>query len=70
MARKKEEIIGGDIDNISTLTGKRKELFENMRKLYPKGKKESQLSMCIELEDKRVDYYLNKIFNLNLKNKI
>jgi len=70
MARKKEEIIGGDIDNISTLAGKRKELFENMRKLYPKGKKESQLSMCIELEDKRVDYYLNKIFNLNLKNKI
>jgi hypothetical protein len=68
MARKKEEIIRGDMNNISTLTGKRKDLFENMRKLYPKGKKEAQISMCIELEDKRVDYYLNNIFNL--KNKI
>lgn len=70
MSRKKGEIVREDVDNISTLTGKRKDLFENMRKLYPKGKKESQLSMCIELEDKRVDYYLNNIFNLNLKNKL
>ncbi len=70
MAKKKREIIREDVDNISTLKGKRKEIFENMRKLYPKGKKESQLSMCIELEDKKVDYYLNNIFNLNLKNKI
>jgi hypothetical protein len=68
MARKRKEIIRKNENVIATLAGKRKELFENMRKLYPKGKKEAQISMCEELEDKRVDYYLNNIFNL--KNKI
>ena len=46
---KKQEIIREKEINIPTLTGKRKQLFDNMRILYPKGKKEAQIDLCQEL---------------------
>jgi len=47
MARKKIEIVGEYEEDISTLTGKRKILFNNMRKLHPKGNKKAQMGLCL-----------------------
>lgn len=66
---KKQEIIGEKEINIPTLTGKRKHLFDNMRILYPKGKKEAQMDLCQELHESRIDHYLENIFSLKIKNK-
>ena len=66
---KKQEIIREKEINIPTLTGKRKQLFDNMRILYPKGKKEAQIDLCQELHESRIDYYLKNIFSLKIKNK-
>lgn len=62
MGRKKLEIVEGITKDIPTLTGNRKILFENMRKLYPKGKIEAQIDLCNEIHDSRVDYYINTVF--------
>lgn len=67
MARKKIEIIGEYEEDISTLTGKRKILFNNMRKLHPKGNEKAQMGLCLDLDDSRVDHYINCIFNVNEK---
>jgi len=61
---KKQEISEGKKIDIPTLDGKRKQLFDNMRILYPKGKKEAQMDLCYELHDSRIDYYLENIFKL------
>ena len=63
MKRKKIEIIRNYTQDIPTLTGKRKKLFENMRKLYPKGNETLQMDLCLDLDDSRLDYYINSIFN-------
>lgn len=63
MRTKNKEIVWECLEDISTLTGKRKKLFENMRKLYPKGNEKSQIRLCLDLEEKRVDYYIKFIFN-------
>ena len=55
---KNKEIVEEKESNISILTGKRKELFDNMRILYPKGKKDAQIELCLELHESRIDYYL------------
>jgi len=69
METKKIEIIRECPEDISTLTGKRKQLFENMRKLYPKGNRSAQIGLCIDLDDSRLDYYINSIFNTKEKRK-
>jgi hypothetical protein len=59
---KKNKIIESfEIEEIE-LTGRRKVLFENMRKLYPKGNPKMQYKMCYDLTDDRVDYYINYVF--------
>ena len=63
MARKKIEIVGEYEEDISTLTGKRKILFNNMRKLHPKGNEKAQMGLCLDLDESRVDYYIKFIFN-------
>jgi hypothetical protein len=63
MSEKKSIIIEGYNEDISTLTGKRKILFNNMRKLHPKGNKKAQMGLCLDLEESRVDYYIKFIFN-------
>ena len=63
MSKKNQEIIGEYMDDISILTGKRKKLFDNMRKLHPKGNKKSQMGLCLDLDESRVDYYIKFIFN-------
>ena len=63
MGTKNKEIIREYTEDVSILTGKRKKLFENMRKLYPKGNEKSQIGLCLELDDSRVDYYIKFIFN-------
>lgn len=69
MESKKIEIIEGYTEDIPTLTGKRKKLFENMRKLYPKGNEFAQRGLCIDLDDSRLDYYINSIFNTEEKRR-
>lgn len=63
MGTKNRGIIREYQEDVSTLTGKRKKLFENMRKLYPKGNEKFQIRLCLELEDSRVEYYIKFIFN-------
>ncbi len=63
MTTKKSKIIRGIQEDSSILTGKRKNLFDRMRKLYPKGNESAQTIMCVELSEERVDYYLNNVFN-------
>lgn len=63
MARKKIDIIREYTEDVSTLTGNRKILFERMRKLYPKGNEKSQIGLCLDLDDSRIEYYINNIFN-------
>ena len=63
MSEKKSIIIEGYNEDISTLTGKRKILFNNMRKLHPKGNKKAQMGLCLDLDESRVDYYIKFIFN-------
>jgi len=58
----KSEIFEEILDKNPTLTGRRKILFDTMRKLYPKGKKEAQLKLCLELSEDRVEYYIKNIF--------
>lgn len=58
----KSEIFEEILDKNSTLTGRRKILFDTMRKLYSKGKKEAQVKLCLELSDDRVEYYIKNIF--------
>lgn len=45
------------------LTDRRKVLFETMRRLHPKGNPEMQSKMCEELNDERIEHYINSIFN-------
>jgi hypothetical protein len=63
MRTKRIKIIREYQKDISTLTGKRKKLFENMRKIYPKGNEELQKGLCLDLDESRLDYYINHIFN-------
>ena len=63
MSEKKSIIIEGYNEDISTLTGKRKILFNNMRKLHPKGNKKAQMGLCLDLDESGVDYYIKFIFN-------
>ena len=63
MRGKKSIIIEEYSEDISTLTGKRKILFDNMKKLHPKGNKKAQMSLCLNLDESRVDYYIKFIFN-------
>ena len=58
----KSEIFKEIVDKNSTLTGRRKILFDNMRKLYPKGKKEAQEKLCLELSEDRVEHYIKNVF--------
>ena len=58
----KSEIIEEIVDKSSTLTGRRKILFNNMRKLYPKVKKESREKLCLELSEDRVEHYIKNVF--------
>jgi hypothetical protein len=58
----KSEIFEEILDKNPTLTGRRKILFDTMRKLYPNGKKESQVKFCLELSVDRVEYYIKKVF--------
>jgi len=58
----KHEIIKEIPNNFSRLAGKRKILFNKMRELYPKGKKESQIKLCLKISEDRIDYYINNIF--------
>jgi len=69
MSVKKDKIIREFSEDISILAGKRKTLFENMRKLYPKGKEDKQLDFCLNLNESRLDYYINSLFNFNKKIK-
>jgi hypothetical protein len=63
MRGKKSIIIEEYSEDISTLTGKRKILFDNMKKLHPKGNKKAQMGLCLDLDESRVDYYIKFIFN-------
>jgi len=58
----KSEIIKENDNKDSTLTDRRKILFDKMRELYPKGTIESQTRLCLELSDDRVEYYIENIF--------
>jgi hypothetical protein len=60
---KKTKIIEDPKEKDFKLTGRRKVLFETMRKLYPKGNPEMQFKMCDELHDGRIEHYINSIFN-------
>lgn len=59
----KTKIIEEHIEKILKLTGRRKILFETMRKLHPKGNPKAQFEMCEELHDERIEYYINSVFN-------
>lgn len=59
----KTKIIEESEENILKLTGKRKILFETIRKLYPKGNIKAQYEMCEELHDERIEHYINSVFN-------
>lgn len=67
MTRKKIEICRKYTEDFTTLTGKRKILFYNMRKLHPKGNKNAQMGLCLDIDETRVDYYIESVFNLNSK---
>lgn len=69
MGRKKTEILREYQEDITILTGKRKILFENMRRLYPKGNERAQIGLCVDLDESRLDHYINCIFNSNIEIK-
>jgi len=54
-------------EDISKLDDRRKELFKNMRILHPKGNEKVQLKLCIDLNDSRIEYYINNIFKTDNK---
>ena len=53
----KNKIIEEPTEKILKLTGRRKILFETMRKLYPKGNPKAQSKMCEELHDERIEHF-------------
>jgi hypothetical protein len=59
----KTKIIVASKEKDFNLTGRRKVLFETMRRLHPKGNTEMQSKMCEELRDERIEHYINSIFN-------
>ena len=40
-------------------TEERIELYDLMRKKFPKGKEKSQLKLCMEIADDRVQFYMD-----------
>jgi hypothetical protein len=59
----KTKIIEDPNEKILKLTGRRKILFETMRRLHPKGSAKAQSQMCEELHDERIEHYINHVFN-------
>jgi hypothetical protein len=59
---KKTKIIVDSEEKDIKLVGRRKVLFETMRRLHPKGNPEMQSKMCGELHDERIEYYINSVF--------
>lgn len=54
-------------EDISKLDDRRKKLFKNIRILHPKGNEKAQLQLCIDLNDSRIEYYINNIFKTDNK---
>lgn len=54
-------------EDVTKLENKRAELFKNIRRLYPKGSEKAQFKLCIELDESRVEYYINNIFKSDNK---
>jgi hypothetical protein len=46
-----------DIQENRKLEGDRLELYNLFRKKHPKGKKESQVQMCLQIADERIKVY-------------
>lgn len=67
MGTKNQRIIEEYVNDIPILTGKRKKLYDNMRKLYPKGNEKAQIGLCSDLDESRLDHYINCIFNIKEK---
>lgn len=59
----KTKIIVDSKEKEFNLTDRRKVLFETMRRLHPKGNPDMQSKMCEELNDERIEHYINNIFN-------
>lgn len=59
----KTKIIVDSKEKEFNLTDRRKVLFETTRRLHPKGNPEMQSKMCEELNDERIEHYINSIFN-------
>jgi hypothetical protein len=53
-----------EIPNDRKLEGDRLELYNLFRKKHPKGKKEMQIQMCLQIADERIKVY-KEIFNVN-----
>jgi|688.fasta_scaffold00022_53 hypothetical protein len=46
------------------LEGERLELYNLLRKKYPKDKKEKQMELCLQLNDNRIEVY-KELFSSN-----
>lgn len=44
------------------LHGDREVLFERMRDMYPNGDEWMQRKFCLEVDESRIDHYINRVF--------